>query len=342
MRVLVTGGTGFVGSHAVAALRAAGHEVRLLVRSPERVGAALAPLGANSGLELVHGDVTDQAAVGEALRGCDAVLHAAAVYSFDPRDSTRVRATNVLGTELVLEQGKRLGLDPIVQLSTFGALLPAPSRPLVPGGPLGHSRSPYLRSKVEQEAVARRLQKERAPVVIIQPGSVWGPHDPNFGESDQMAHTILTRRMPIVPSGGFPIVDVRDVASALARVFHQGQGPRSYLLGGHYVRFQDLVRLLGEVTGRRLPALPLSETVILPLAHVADLAQRVLPFRLPLPTEGIWLTKHRARCDDSPARAELSFAPRELRETIADTVRSLVAEGRLSAKQAGPLAGASA
>ncbi len=342
MRVLVTGGTGFVGSHAVAALRAAGHELRLLVRSPERVGAALAPLGVNTGFELVHGDVTDEAAVGEALTGCDAVLHGAAVYSFDPRDSARVRATNVRGTELVLGQGRRLGLDPIVQLSTFGVLLPAASGPLAPDGPLGRSRSPYLRSKIEQEVIARRLQKEGAPVVIVQPGSVWGPHDPHFGESEQMARTILTRRMPIVPSGGFPVVDVRDLASALATVFRQGEGPRSYLLGGHYVRFPDLVRLLGKLTGRRLPALPLSETLILPLAHVADVAQRALPFRLPMPTEGIWLTKHRARCDDSRARAELSFGPRELRETIADTVRSLVAERRLTAKQAGALAPAPA
>jgi dihydroflavonol-4-reductase len=174
--------------------------------------------------------------------------------------------------------------------------------------------------------------------VIVQPGSVWGPHDPHFGESEQMARAILTRKMPIVPSGGFPIVDVRDLASALAAVFRAAQGPRRYLLGGHYVRFLDLVRLLGELTGRRLPALPLSETLILPLARVADAAQRALPFRLPIPTEGIWLTKHRARCDDSRAQAELSFTPRQLRETIADTVRSLVTEGRLTAKQAGALA----
>jgi dihydroflavonol-4-reductase len=237
----------------------------------------------------------------------------------------------------VLGQGRRLGLDPIVQLSTFGALLPAASLPLTPDGPLGSSRSPYLRSKIEQEAIARRLQEEGAPVVIVQAGSVWGPDDPHFGESEQMARTILTRRMPIVPSGGFPIVDVRDLASALARVFRQGQGPRSYLLGGHYVRFPDLVRLLGELTGRKLPALPLSESLILPLAHGADAVQRALPFRLPLPTEGIWLSKQRARCDDSRARAELSFTPRDLRETISDTVRSMVAEGRLTAKQAGTL-----
>jgi dihydroflavonol-4-reductase len=157
MRVLVTGGTGFVGSHAVAAIRAAGHEL------PARAVAGAGRGGdfaAWPEQRLRGGDVTDEAAVGAALTDCDAVLHAAAVYSFDPRAAARVRATNVRGTELVLEQGRRLGLDPLVQLSTFGVLLPSANTPLTPDGPLGRARSPYLRSKIEQEAIARRLQGE--------------------------------------------------------------------------------------------------------------------------------------------------------------------------------------
>jgi dihydroflavonol-4-reductase len=84
MRVLITGGSGFVGSHAVAALRAAGHDLRLLVRSQERARAVLTRLGLAHDVELVQGDVTNESAVAGALSGCDAVLHAASVYSFDP------------------------------------------------------------------------------------------------------------------------------------------------------------------------------------------------------------------------------------------------------------------
>jgi uncharacterized protein YbjT (DUF2867 family) len=84
VRVLVTGGTGFVGGHSVAALLRAGHEVRLLVRDPARVEGALDPLEASVS-DVAVGDMTDPEAVGRAVKGCDAVVHAAALFTFDPR-----------------------------------------------------------------------------------------------------------------------------------------------------------------------------------------------------------------------------------------------------------------
>src|SRR5690242_18033419 len=114
MLVAVTGGTGFVGSHTVAAVLRAGHRVRLLVRSPERVAPALEPLGVSrSAVEVVTGRVTDVGAVRAALGGCDAVLHAAAVYSFDSRDHAEMRAVNAEGTRVVLAEAIRAGADPV-------------------------------------------------------------------------------------------------------------------------------------------------------------------------------------------------------------------------------------
>lgn len=84
MLVLVTGGTGYVGSHSIAALAGAGHRIRVLARSPEKVLAALGPLGVD-GVETAIGDVTEPAAVERALEGCEAVLHAASVFSMDAR-----------------------------------------------------------------------------------------------------------------------------------------------------------------------------------------------------------------------------------------------------------------
>ena len=101
MLVLVTGGTGYVGSHAVAALIKAGHRVRMLARSPGSVTAALAPLGVAI-VETSIGDVTDPGTVERALDGCDAVLHAASVFSMDPRRADEMRAFNVRGTDTVL------------------------------------------------------------------------------------------------------------------------------------------------------------------------------------------------------------------------------------------------
>ena len=102
MRVLVTGGTGFVGSHTAAALVERGHDVRLLVRNPARVHAVLGPHGIEERVEAVVGDVTDADAVGRALDGCDGVIHAAAVVALDRRRDDEIARTNVRATELVL------------------------------------------------------------------------------------------------------------------------------------------------------------------------------------------------------------------------------------------------
>ena len=100
MRVLTTGGTGFAGSHTAAAVVRAGHTVLLLVREPERVNAALAPLGI-SVQDIVSGDVLDPQSVQldpqsvqTAIAGCHAVAHAAAIYSRDPRKAANALATN--------------------------------------------------------------------------------------------------------------------------------------------------------------------------------------------------------------------------------------------------------
>ena len=179
MRVLVTGGTGFVGSHAVAALRERGHDVRLLARDPARVQAALAPVGVEAAaIETARGDVLDPDAVSQALSGCDAVLHAAAVYTFDARRVEAMRATNTRATELVLGAAHRRHLDPIVHVSSYAALLPASGPVVGPDEALKPPAAAYPASKAASERVARALQATGAPVTIVQPGSVWGPHDP--------------------------------------------------------------------------------------------------------------------------------------------------------------------
>src|SRR5215470_17636965 len=123
MLVLVTGGTGYVGSHSIAALAGAGHRIRVLARSPEKVPAALGPLGVD-GVETAIGDVTEPAAVERALKGCDAVVHAASVFSLDARRADEVNEVNIRGTDIVLSAAHHLGLDPIVHVSSELALLP--------------------------------------------------------------------------------------------------------------------------------------------------------------------------------------------------------------------------
>jgi nucleoside-diphosphate-sugar epimerase len=334
MQILVTGGTGFVGSHTVAALIAAGHEVRLFIRAPERIAPALRPLGVTGPVEHVVGDVTDPAAVDRALAGCDAVLHAAAVYDLDARSYPAVERTNAAGAETVLRAAAARGCDPIVHVSSVVALLRAGAT-VTPDAELSTVHTAYARSKVAAEAVARDLQRDGAPVVIVQPGGVLGPDDPHLGDQTRRLRDILRGRYPMWPGGGSHVVDVRDVARVHAAVLTKGGGPRRYLVPGHFVDGHTLFATLRAVTGRRLPHIVLPAARMLPVARAVSAVQRGVPFHLPVEYEGVLITSYATRCDDSRSREELGVEPRPLAETYAETVRWLHRTGRISTRHAG-------
>jgi dihydroflavonol-4-reductase len=336
--VLVTGGTGYVGAHAIAALTKAGQGIRVLARSPDRVPAALEPLGVD-GVEVAVGDVTDRAAVQGALEGCDAVLHAASVFSTDARKADEMKAVNVRGTDIVLSAAHGRGLDPIVHVSSEVALLPpAHGEVLVPGSPVTRPPFPYSRSKAESELVARRLQALNAPVVSVMPAAIWGPDDPHLGEGASLAANVLRKRFPIVMPGGMHIADVRDVAAVLAAVMQPGLGPRSYMVTGRYVSMAGIIRTLADLTGRRIRFVIFPAWFLAGFGRTADVVQRRLRTRLPWSAESIWIMNCDAQCDDSKTREELHLDPRPLRDTFADSVRWLVAAGHLTRHEAGRLA----
>jgi dihydroflavonol-4-reductase len=285
--------------------------------------------------EHVVGDVIDAEAVRRALEGCDAVLHAASVFSYDPREVARMQQDNRRGTEVVLTTAQELGLDPIVHVSSYVALLPSDG-PLRRDSPLGEPNVPYARSKVETERVARDLQRDGAPVVITQPGMVWGPNDPHLGETATLARDILRGRVALRIHGGVPVVDVRDVAAVHAAVIEPGRGPRSYLATGEFVPFAGLLELMRAATGRRLPAAPaVPARVLLAGGAIADAFRRVLPFRLPVHREGPWTITNGRPGDDSRTREELGVTFRSPAEAIGDTVRWLYGAGHISVRQAG-------
>jgi dihydroflavonol-4-reductase len=338
MFVLVTGGTGYVGSHAIAALVAAGHQVRVLARSEQRVAAALVPLGIDR-VEAAIGDVTDPGAVERALEGCDAVVHAASVFSMDARRADEMRAVNVRGTDLVLGTAHRVGLDPIVHVSSELALLPpAEGAVLTASSPVGQPPWPYSRSKADSELVAREYQARGAPVVSVMPAAVWGPHDPHMGEGATLVANVLKRRYPIVMRGGMHIADVREVAAVLAAVMDPGRGPRSYLVAGQFISLPDLIRALADQSGRRIPFVVFPRWFLAAFGRAADVAQRRLNTRLPWQGEAIWVMNCAAHCDDSRTRDELGLEQRPLSDTFADTVRWLLEAGHVTPRQAGRLA----
>lgn len=332
MLVSVTGGTGFVGAHSVAAMVRRGHRVRLLVRDEGKVERALAPLGVDLGaVETTVGDVTEAAAVGRAVRGADAVLHAASVYSFDSRRRAEMRRVNERGTEVVLDAARRRGAGQIVHVSTFGALAPVTGRAVDVDAPVGRPRERYMATKAAAERIARDHQAAGAPVTITYPPALLGPHDPNLGDQTVRLRNALRGLMPMWPMGGFPVGDVRDTADFHADLLDGGHG--RHHTPGRYLSTRQYVATLREVTGRRLPAVFLPARPMLPVGLLTDVLQRVWPWHIPAEYGAVYTCVADLRPGGAPE-------PRPVAETFGDAVRWLRGIGLLTAGQAG-LAGRS-
>jgi nucleoside-diphosphate-sugar epimerase len=333
MRVLLTGGTGYLGSNLARSLTAAGHEVSLLGRSRRRAE----DLGLG-GLAFAEGDVVDRDCVAGAMRGQDAVVHAASVYSFDRRRVAEMELVNVTGTRIVLAEAVRLGLDPAVHVSSTVAFLPGSGR-ATPDSPPGSPTTPYAASKADSERVARKMQDDGLPVVSVSPGGIYGGDDPHFGEQYRLVHDLLRRRLPVLPRGGFHAVDVGDAVATISAVLEPGRGPRRYIVPGYHLSPVDIARKLTAITGRRIPAVSAPAGMLIPAARLADLAQKRLPVRLPVSAEGLYITACDLHYDDSRVRTEFGVEPRPFEETLAEMVPRLLAEERIEAREAGRLCG---
>ena len=328
MRVMVTGATGFVGAWTTKALVDAGHEVRALVRSPDRLDRNLEPIGVEV-TDYVVGDMTDAPVVRRAVAGCDAVLHAAAFVSTSRRHAPAMLEANPRGAQLVLGAGLDAGCDPVVHVSSVSALFRPGLDRLHADLPVADAETAYGRSKATAETVARSLQAEGAPVTITYPGGVLGPGAGDaFGES--AAGLALLLRIRVSPRAAhFPIVDVRDVAAVHAAAMVPGRGPRRYLCGGKAVPIPELAAILNDITGCRFAAAPVPGRVMRAVGSAADGLTAVVPFHTPITHEAMVVLTQLPPTDDRPAVDELGVHFRPPRDTLADTIASLCEAGRL-------------
>jgi deazaflavin-dependent oxidoreductase (nitroreductase family) len=337
MRVLVTGGSGFVGSYAVAALLAAGHEVRVLVRAPGRAARILGGLNIDAEAVDTHpGDVLDEQSVGRALDGCDAVIHAAAALGVTDARANVVEV-NVAGTRNVIGGAVARGLDPVVHLSTIAVFVP-PAGPVIrPDDPLAHPRTAYGRSKVAAERYVRGLQADGAPVTILYPGGVIGPRQPRLDAMMEGLAGGLGLIWPVT-RGGVSLLDVRDLGEALARAVVPGRGPRRYILGGHHLSWPRLVDHCDALTGVRCRRIPVPGGVMVALGTLLDAAKRVRPFGYPLTRDAAQIMVTLVPSDDTTTLDELGLTLRPVEESLADALRWLAAAGHLAPARAGRLA----
>ena len=335
MRVLVTGATGFVGSHAAKALQNAGHTVRALVRTPAKLETVTARVGVDlASLDTVEGDIADAEAVNAAIEGCDAVVHAAAVVGTDPSSEADIEASNFAGALNVLGAAADAGCDPIVHVSSAAALFPYRTDPVTGDHPVGSARMPYARSKAESEHLARRLQDSGHGVVIIYPGGVFGPGD--YGESTQVKPLQLWLTKPFMRSSGYTlnVVDVRDIAAVMAASMQAGRGPRRYVMFGHHFTSDELLSVLCEVTGRDLKSVAMPKALFQVWGRVGDLARR-FGRDLILTTEGTEYMYNTYAGDNSFAEQDTGVTLRSAAACLADAIAWMRDEGYVTAEQAG-------
>jgi nucleoside-diphosphate-sugar epimerase len=337
MRIFVTGASGFVGSYAVRALLAAKHRPRALVRDPGKAERVLRTIGVAPGdVELVPGDMLDADTVAEALDGCDAAIHAAAAIGVTGGAGDLVDV-NVRGTRNVVGGAVARGLDPVIHVSTIGIFVP-PSGPVITArDALASPRTGYGRSKLEAERYVRGLQADGAPVTILYPGGVCGPDQPALDAMMEGLAAALGKMWPL-PGGGVSVIDVRDLAEALARAVEARQGPSRWVLGGHYLTWPQYADLCDRLTGVKCRRVRVPSAVMLALGSLLDAAKRVRPFEYPLTRDAAEFMVTLVPTDDRPVLEALDLTLRPVEETVADGLRWLAETGHLSPRRAGRLA----
>jgi dihydroflavonol-4-reductase len=311
-RVLLTGSTGFIGSHVVRALLARGDDVRVTVRpsSPEK---ALDGLD----VERVSSDITDRQAMRRAARGIERAFHVAGSVNLrlPPEQLLRVNAE---GTRTVLDACLAEGVERVVHVSSVAAIGPAR-----PGGALDerHVRSgplgiPYADAKHAAEVEALRVAARGLDVVVACPAHVLGAGDERRS-STEIVRRFLLRRIPAYVDGAINIVDVQDVAAGLLLCDERGTSGERYILGTRNYTWQRLFAELQRFSGVEAPALRLPVAAAVAFAEAAARTPGPTPVT---PAEvraaAQWWTYRSAK-----ARRELGWTTRPHEDTVEETVQ---------------------
>lgn len=337
MRVAITGATGFIGGHITHEAMEAGHEVVALVRSPDKLDASMRSFGVEPPVYVV-GDMTDQPTITELIDGVDAVVHAAAIVSLDPRDRQRMIDQNALGARLVLGAAAEAELDPIVHLSSTSALFEPGGGPLRADDPPTRAPFAYAMAKAQAEHIARDLQTDGRGVQIVYPSGVIGPPAGDaFGEAGIGITGFLAPAVMPTCHAAMSLIDVRDLAAIVVALLEPGAGPRRFLTTGTHLDMTELAALCAELTGRRFRVPPVPGSMLRCSGIVMDRIRKVIPFYSPLTEEGM-TTITRWEGAENTDLSPLDVTLRPIEETMADTMRALRDGGHLKDKHIGRLA----
>ena len=336
MIAAVTGATGHAGGALVRELLARGHRVRALVRGD---GHTLDGLD----VERVRGDLGDPAALAQSVAGADIAVHAAAHISLLRTNVRLVEAVNVAGTAAVLAACRSAGVRWLVHFSSIHALEQRPlDQPVDEDRPLSDERParglpPYDRSKASSERLVRGAAGNGLEAVILNPTGMIGPFDVKPSLFGRVLLALAQGTLPAIVDGGFDWVDIRDVAAAAVTAAEmlaagrlpRGAGARRYLLPGRWASLAEVAGMVAAVTGVPAPrwAAPLwTARVGAPFSTAAALIAGHQPLFTGVSLAAL---RNNRRVSGARAAADLDHRPRDLRETVADTLRWFADRGML-------------
>ncbi|HEV2913863.1 MAG TPA: NAD-dependent epimerase/dehydratase family protein [Pyrinomonadaceae bacterium] len=318
-KTLVTGGTGFLGTHLVRQLLEAGTEnVRVMATSvPSKLK--------ESGVEPFEGSITNAADVRRSVEGVTEIYHLAGRVSRDSRDARQMMALHVDGTRLLCAAAREAGVKSIVVASTSGTIAVTedgeerPDETWPP--PLDIiSRWPYYASKYYQEQVALENFSGRGlRLVILNPSLLLGPEDERLS-STKVILDFLARKINAVPRGGLSFVDVRDAATAFRRAMQVGKHGERYLLGSANWTFEKFLGRLERLSKTPGPRLSLPKSFTVAGSKLVDALFRQWNMAPPIEAESVEMAEYFWYLDASKAQRELGFAPRDPAETLNDTL----------------------
>jgi dihydroflavonol-4-reductase len=321
-RVLVTGATGFLGSHVVLALRA--RDVRV-------VAFARGDTPSVDGVEVRRGDILDRAKLSEAAAGCDGAIHCAGRVSRAPGDAEAMRVLHVGGTRAVLDACESQGVSRVVVASTSGivAVSEDPDAVGTEDDAVPYSlvnQWPYYRAKLwaEQEALAR--SRAGFEVVAVNPSLLLGPGDTRGSSTDDV-RLFLEGKIAAIPSGGISFVDARDAADALVRALERGRGGARYLVGACNVTLRELFARLERLSGVKSPWAPLPKGATRAAGMLLERVASALGRPPVVDAASLELARYYWYVDATRAEQELGWAPRDPLATLTDTIADLRARG---------------
>ena len=322
MKILVTGGTGFIGNHLLRRLAITDHQVTCLVREKSNTSAL-----EKMNLAFVNGDITDSESLLLAFKNQDCVINLANIYSFWEVDPGVYRRVNVEGTRNVMEAALQTGVSKVVHISTCGIYGKPKDIPFNEDSEVGPVQfSEYFRTKYEGDLIAWELYRSRnLPLVMVYPMAVLGPGDPKA--TGQYIMRILKRRLParILENSVFTFVHVKDVAEIIYRAaVKSGNIGEKYMAGKFRYTFGEINRMVREISGVALPRLCLPDFSVTPTAWVLTKFANILK-RPPLwgmAGDQIRVMKEGVQGEGSKVERELGIEYTPIRTAVEEAIAS--------------------